>query len=154
MDKKEDIKKILELMGCFMHSMKVQNQQPWKRLKLTREQLRIVFLLSRKTQSSPGEIAKDIGVPKANVTNVINRLVGKGLVSRKEHPNDRRSYLLTLTTKGKNQIIQLLKLHTITTTRILERMPEDTLVYLARGLEELVKVAKEERGINGNNQSK
>jgi len=151
MDGKRNIGRVLELMNYLTHSIKIQNHHPWTRLELTREQLRVIFLLYHKVQSSPGEIAKDFNVPKANVTNVIDRLVGKGLVSRKENPDDRRSYLLSLTGEGKNQVSRLVEIHTITTTRILERMPEDALDYLVRGLEALVKVLKEEGETNGNN---
>ena len=75
MDKKENIKSIVGLMNNLMLSTKAHEPHPWLHLELTREQLRVMFLLSFKGRSSPGEVASSFGVPKANVTSIIARLV-------------------------------------------------------------------------------
>ena len=106
MNKEENIERILGFMRYLMHSVRVQDYRPWVQLKLTKEQLRVIFLLFHKGQSSPGEIALAFGVPKANVTSVIDRLLNKGLVSRHEDPSDRRRYLLSLTDKGKKMMVE------------------------------------------------
>jgi len=41
---------------------------PWLQFKLTREQLRVMFLLSFEGRSSPGDAAASFGVPRANVS--------------------------------------------------------------------------------------
>ena len=143
MNKEENIEKILGFMHFFMHSIKVQDYRPWIQLELTKEQLRVIFLLYHKEQSSPGEIALAFGVPKANVTSVINRLVNKGLISRHENPSDRRRYLLSLTDEGKNHVVRLREIKIATITRILERMPDDALDSLVEGLGELTKALEE-----------
>ena len=143
MNKEENIEKILGFMHFFMHSIKVQDYRPWVQLELTKEQLRVIFLLYHKEQSSPGEIALAFGVPKANVTSVINRLVNKGLISRHENPSDRRRYLLSLTDEGKNHVVRLREIKIATITRILERMPDDALDSLVEGLGELTKALEE-----------
>ena len=51
MDKKENIGNIIGLMNNLMLSAKVHEPHPWLHLKLTREQLRIMFLFSGCTLS-------------------------------------------------------------------------------------------------------
>ncbi len=149
MDKKENIKSIIGLMHNLMLSAKTRDPHPWLHLELTREQLRVIFLLSFKGRASPGEVAESFGVPKANVTSVIDRLVGKGLVGRQENPDDRRSYILSLTEEGRNQVERLREIGTARIKRVLERMPDEALVSLRTGLESLITVLKEEGEANG-----
>lgn len=149
MDKKENIKSIIGLMHNLMLSAKARDPHPWLYLELTREQLRVIFLLSFKGRVSPGEVAKSFGVPKANVTSVIDRMVGKGLVSRQENPDDRRSYILSLTKEGRGQVERLREIGAARIKRVLERMPDEALASLRTGLESLITVLKEEGEANG-----
>ena len=47
-----------------------------------------------------GEIGEMLMVSPANITGLVEGLVKKGLVSRKEHPEDRRKRMVKLTPKG------------------------------------------------------
>jgi DNA-binding MarR family transcriptional regulator len=55
-----------------------------------------LFLLSRLGPLSAGEIARENGLATASVTDLIDRLVAKGYVSRGPHPTDRRRIVVTL----------------------------------------------------------
>jgi len=149
MSKENNVENILGFMHYFMHSIRVQDYRPWVQIELTKEQLRVIFLLYHKGQSSPGEIALAFGVPKANVTSVIDRLVNKGLVSRHENPSDRRRYLLSLTDEGKNRVVRLREIRIATITRVLERMPDDALDSLVEGFGALTKALEEGGQVNG-----
>jgi DNA-binding MarR family transcriptional regulator len=151
MDKKENIESIIGLINNLMLSTKAHEPHPWLHLELTREQLRVMFLLSFKGRSSPGEVAASFGVPKANVTSIIDRLVDKGLISRQENPDDRRSYILSLTVAGKSQVERLREIGVAKIKGVLERMPGSALVSLQMGLEALIKALEEEGGVNGCN---
>jgi len=151
MDKKENIESIIGLINNLMLSTKAHEPHPWLHLELTREQLRVMFLLSFKGRSSPGEVAASFGVPKANVTSIIDRLVEKGLISRQENPDDRRSYILSLTEEGKSQVERLREIGTAKIKGVLERMPDNALVSLQMGLEALIKALEEEGEVNGCN---
>jgi len=156
MSKKENIDRILELMGQMMrsHHVSKQNIQPWLHLDLTKEQLRVIFLLSFKRKASPGEVAEAFGVPKANVTSVIDRLVVKGLVSRQENPDDRRSHILSLTDEGRKQVAEFQETKVALFRRILDRMDEEALDSLYKGLKALIGALKEEGEANGCNQDR
>jgi DNA-binding MarR family transcriptional regulator len=151
MDKQESIRSIIGLMNNLMLSAKAHEPHPWLHLELTREQLRIMFLLSFKGRSSPGEAAASFGVPRANLTSIIDRLVEKGLISREKNPDDRRSYILSLTEEGKSQVERLREIGAARIKGVLERMPDNALVSLQMGLEALVKALEEEGEANGCN---
>ena len=151
MDKKENIESIIGLINNLMLSTKAHEPHPWLHLELTREQLRVMFLLSFKGRSSPGEVAASFGVPRANVTSIIDRLVGKGLISRQENPDDRRSCILSLTEEGKSQVERLREIGAAKIKGVLERMPDNALVSLQMGLEALIKALAEEGEANGCN---
>jgi len=48
-----------------------------------------------------GELSRRLMVSNGNVTGLIDRLVGEGLVARKPAPEDRRAQLVTLTPAGR-----------------------------------------------------
>ncbi len=152
--RQKDIKSIIGLIRDLMLSSQAREPQPWLQLKLTREQLRIMFLLSHNGRSSPGEVARAFGVPGANLTRTIERLVEKGLVNRMENPDDRRSYILSLTEKGNRQIEHLRAMGAARIARMLERMPDDALVSLRVGLEALIRTLKDGEEMNGHNRSR
>ncbi|MEE8619739.1 MAG: MarR family transcriptional regulator [Dehalococcoidia bacterium] len=151
MDKKENIESIIGLINNLMLSTKAHEPHPWLHLELTREQLRVMFLLSFKGRISPGEVATSFGVPRANVTSIIDRLVDKGLISRQENPDDRRSYILSLTVEGKSQVERLREIGAAKIKGVLERMPDNALVSLQMGLEALIRALEEEGEVNGCN---
>ena len=151
MDKRENIRSIIGLMNNLMLSAKAHEPHPWLHLELTREQLRIMFLLSFKGRSSPGDAAASFGVPRANVTSIIDRLVEKGLISRQENPDDRRSYILSLTEEGRSQMERLRQIGAARIEGVLQGMPVDALVSLRTGLEALIKALEQEGDVNGCN---
>ena len=55
-----------------------------------------LFLLRRLGPLSAGEISRETGLATASVTDLIDRLVAKGYVSRGAHPTDRRRIVVTL----------------------------------------------------------
>ncbi len=154
MNKKKNISSIVRLMHNLMLSAKAHDPHPWLHLELTREQMRVIFLLFFKGRASPGEVAGSFGVPKANVTSVIDRLVGKGLVSRQENPQDRRGYILSLTDEGKRQVEKLWEMRIARFERTLDGMTEEALDSLRRGLEAFIRVLKEESETDGHNQGR
>jgi len=146
MSKKENIESILELMNTLMLSARAREPHPWLDLKVTREQLRIMFLLYARGSSSPGEVAASFGVARANVTGPIDRLVRKGLVSRREDPDDRRRCVLSLTEEGRGEVERLRALGAARMREVLKKMPDAALVSLRTGLAALVEVLRDGGG--------
>ena len=143
MVKKEIVSQIISLQHRIFKAVAAGGHTPWVGLDLTREQLRIVFLIHHHKKLSPGEAADALGVSKANVTGVINRLVVKGLVSRRENPADRRGYILSLTEKGRSQVERFQELHTEKMADVLGKMPDEAVEGLVKGLTALLKALEE-----------
>jgi DNA-binding MarR family transcriptional regulator len=55
-----------------------------------------LFLLRRLGPLSAGEISKETGLATASVTDLVDRLVAKGYVTRGAHATDRRRIVVTL----------------------------------------------------------
>lgn len=133
-NKKQLIGNTAQLWRKIRRTLEEKEPSPWLRLSLSRGQLRILFLLAS-TQMSPGAVAVALGVPKANVTGIIERLVRQGLIRREQNLKDRRSHTLCLTAKGRGEVERLREWSARRIERVLERIPEDELKILAHSLE-------------------
>jgi DNA-binding MarR family transcriptional regulator len=141
-DKERLIADTAQLWRKIRHALEEKEPSPWLRMSLSRGQLRILMLLSSSTQMSPGSVATALGVPKANVTEIIERLVEQGLVKREQNIQDRRSHNLILTGKGRAEVEQLREWSTKRIEKVLERIPGDKLESLAAGLEDMLDAAR------------
>src|SRR4051812_21833321 len=52
---------------------------------------------------TPGDAAALIGLPATTATDVVQRLVDRGVIERVANPRDGRSYLLQITPKGEDE---------------------------------------------------
>jgi DNA-binding MarR family transcriptional regulator len=53
---------------------------------------------------SPGRLLRETLVTSGTMTNRVDRLAGRGLVIRQDHPNDRRGVLVQLTDAGREAV--------------------------------------------------
>jgi len=58
-------------------------------------------------ETSPGVVAERIGMTRGGVSKLVDRLVGKGLVTRLERSDDRRFQRIALTGAGRRLVPQL-----------------------------------------------
>jgi DNA-binding MarR family transcriptional regulator len=144
--KQELTAEITRLWRHIRRTLEDKDPSPWLGLSLTKGQLRILFLLSSEPQMSPGAVAAALGVPKANVTDIIQRLVKQELVSRTENVSDRRSHTLRLTEKGRREVDRLREWNTRRLERATANIPEDELLLLAHSLEVMLAAAQQMKG--------
>ncbi|WP_196601375.1 MarR family winged helix-turn-helix transcriptional regulator [Gloeocapsopsis dulcis] len=67
---------------------------------LSLSQLRVLYFLQRKPQSSLSEVADYLDVTRPTMSGIVERLVQRGLVHRMEDLYERRRIALTLTIAG------------------------------------------------------
>lgn len=67
---------------------------------LTMRQLKVVMILSFQDSASGQDLAHHLGVGLGTVTGIVDRLVGHGLVTRREDPHDRRVRRIELSPAG------------------------------------------------------
>jgi len=72
----------------------------WDERGLTLPQLRILFRVRQEPGIGVKELAQAFEVSTSNVTQQVDKLVTRGLISRAERPEDRRQVALTLTDDG------------------------------------------------------
>jgi DNA-binding MarR family transcriptional regulator len=67
-------------------------------------QVSTLFFLYRKGSSGVSDIGEEMGVTSAAASQMLDRLVQQGLISRTEDPHDRRLKLIVLTEKGRRTL--------------------------------------------------
>lgn len=70
---------------------------------LTLEQFQSLKALAQNNAMTQRQLCQEIKKNPANLTRILDRLEAKSLISRESDPNDRRAYLVVLTSKGHTQ---------------------------------------------------
>ncbi|HEY6424913.1 MAG TPA: MarR family transcriptional regulator [Pseudonocardiaceae bacterium] len=60
-----------------------------------------LLLHAGRQDSSPSRLMALLGTDTAGMTRLLDRLEGKGLLQRRQHPDDRRSVVIELTDQGR-----------------------------------------------------
>jgi len=95
---------LMEKLGQIMKSMHAINDFPFGDLQLSRPQFMILFFIApKKAGATVKELAKFLRVTPSAVTQFIDILVEKKLVSRKGESRDRRIVSIKLTGPAKKQ---------------------------------------------------
>jgi DNA-binding MarR family transcriptional regulator len=137
-----DAHQMLELLNSLGGS--IFRQLLWQKssdLDLTYAQSQVLFRLAEHPGSHMGDVAKAFGVTLPAVTHIVDRLEEKGLVTRGDHPADRRVYVLDLTSAGKALVEELEAIRLRGMERVLARMSADDRRRVLTGLEALVDAA-------------
>ena len=95
---------ILITLRQISRAMSIYSKSLDKHYGLTSPQLLILHELFQSDQIAIGEIARKISLSQATVTDIIDRLEIKGLVTRTKNNLDRRQVLIKITSNGKNII--------------------------------------------------
>jgi len=70
-------------------------------LAISQAEAHVLSHLSGRGPCSIADVHHSFGHRRSTLTSILNRLEDRGLITRALHPDDRRSYLLRLTTDGK-----------------------------------------------------
>lgn len=86
-------------------------------------QLRVLVMVASRPSMNLGGIAMGLGVHPSGATRAVDRLVGAGLLDRRDDPTDRRNLQLQLTAAGQELVERVMGDRRAAITKILERMP-------------------------------
>ncbi len=92
-------KQLIEHIKLVQSHLRSGQPSPWSGLNVTMPQAKTLFLLADGPRRMSG-IAKRLNVEMPSATTMIDRLVAKGLVERKQDPKDRRAVVCTITAEG------------------------------------------------------
>jgi DNA-binding MarR family transcriptional regulator len=86
----------------------------------------------------PKDVILMLGTSSATVTNVVERLVERGLVDRVRHPTDRRAHHLVPTTVGIERVDSLFASHHRTVVAAIDRLSPEDAATAARVIDDIV----------------
>ncbi len=89
-------------------------------------------------QLSPGRLLRETMVTSGTMTNRVDRLAGRGLVTRTDHPDDRRGVLVLLTSAGKEAVDAAITDLLQAEHAILAALPSAQRDQLAESLRQLI----------------
>jgi DNA-binding MarR family transcriptional regulator len=146
MNKSELVQEIVELERQIGRIIGQHAHILWIDSGLTPTQLRSLFLIVNKGSTNFKKLAEALGVTPANVTGIVDRLVGQRLVSRTQNPEDRREMTLQATDKGQALVSNLKEVGIKHMTQILSVLSVEELSALAKGLSAFVRAAGSYKG--------
>lgn len=104
MSREESLQTLLEEIVRVFKGMAASCRFGVDEQKLTRPQICILMLLSKKKEGvAVKDLAKKFNVTSGAITQFIDSLVEKGLVKREEDQSDRRTIKIKLSESGKNK---------------------------------------------------
>lgn len=83
------------------------------------------------------ELSRFLMVSNGNVTGIIDRLVADGLVSRDVEPNDRRTFRVRLTRRGRTSFTAMAAAHESWVSELLEPVSDAELQALLKAVEHI-----------------
>lgn len=101
---------------------------------LSLSQLRVLYFLRRRSQSSLSEVADYLDVTRPTMSAMVERLVQRGLVNRISDPAERRRIILTLTTEGAAEMERVYDATLQTVADRLANLPAADLQQVQAGL--------------------
>ncbi len=100
MDEQDKGEQIVQAMAGLLHTALVAGAGYWAKLDLTMPQLKTLLLLGQQGSATVSWLAGSMHVSPPNVTGILDRLEGRGLVRRTSDRSDRRVVRIVLTEGG------------------------------------------------------
>ena len=108
--REELLQSLIEKMVNVMKGMHATHGFSFGNFKLSRPQVMILFFIARKKEGvSAKDLAAFLNVTSGAITQFIDTLVEKQLVTREEDPDDRRILRISLTKAAKNEFVSFRK---------------------------------------------
>lgn len=140
MNTKEFAWRIIELSPQIIKALAHYEHNDLTRGEITLPQFWALDFLYRQERGQMSRIAQYLGISRASMTGLIDRLIAQKLVAREDDPRDRRIVWITLTGKGRNVILNIRKQKIRTLIKVFGRISaKDRRRYL-NILEQIVKI--------------
>jgi DNA-binding MarR family transcriptional regulator len=127
-----------------MREVTAASPDAWEDVELTFTQLRGLFVLGARQSLRVSDLAKALGMSLASASALSDRLVRLGYVARRSDPDDRRTVLLHLATKGSRLLERLDRRSTDKLSRAIQQMTGDERTALATALRAFLRVSSRE----------
>lgn len=125
---------LLTKLFCRILLKGVLNRPLEQRDDVTSVQLSCLHYVQRHLQATVSDVAEGLAISRAAATNLVERLVRKGLVVREENPEDRRQVFIRLSDRGRELLTGILASQRDYFQNILARMEPENVAALKQGL--------------------
>ena len=124
----------------ILRSLNLESKKIQKEYGVSIPQLMCLDYLGAKPdyQSTQGGIAKYLNLNSSTMSGIIDRLEGKGYVARLPNPRDKRTVIISLTSKGSKLLDQSPQLLHQRLSIKLQKLPEDEVSEINNALKILV----------------
>ncbi len=133
----ELLEAILDLDSRVMRYTRAGWPASWIQVNLPSGHIRALLIIEAGSARTPHEVADLLGIGRTSVTGLLDRLEGEGLLTRSIDPDDKRSFILHLTSKGQNLVTQIDAIRRRQLKDGLALMDKPALEALRTGLEAL-----------------
>lgn len=133
----EQIKRLEDLGAILVRGLQLVGSAGPFGGELSFSQYLILQTLLEKEAMRMNELARTLGVSKANVTGLVDRMVRARLIDRMRSDEDRRVVFVTLTQKGRRTVQRMLNTQRREWRRIMEAIPTRNLEIFMDSLEQL-----------------
>ena len=140
-DRESLVQRALQAQKTIVMAMQAAAEPVWLQLDLTMAQLKGLVLLAQDGPLTIGGMAGALGIGRPAASILVDRLVELGLVERTEDPIDRRRTFARLTPRAEELVARLRQGGRERMREWLNRLSDDDLAALARGLHALAAVA-------------
>ncbi len=124
-----------------MREVTAASPDAWEDVELTFTQLRGLFVLGARHPLRVSDLGRALGMSLASSSALSDRLVRLGYVARRSDPEDRRTVLLHLATKGSRLLERLDRRSTAKLSRAIQQMTGDERTALATALRAFLRVS-------------
>ena len=139
--------RLIELIEQINHAMHCTPSDGWDGLDLTFQQVKVLAFLFE-GQQRMGNIASHMGCIMSSATNIIDRLVDKGLVGRSMDPEDRRVVVCQLTEDGRETMEQFWSIGRTKIVQLAEQLDTHELTEVVRAASLMNRAARQVFPVN------
>lgn len=118
--------------------MNKQIERELKKYKLARSQFQVIYYTHQVGTITQKELVKHMQVEPATLTGIIDGLVKKGILKRKENKVDKRSNVIVLTAKGERLQNRIPSLAEILETRMFHSVNISEITITIKTIEHMI----------------
>lgn len=111
-----------------------------ERLDLTYNQYKTLLTVADRGEGTLGDLARELDVTMSSASQMIERLVGQGLVDRRQDADNRRQVCIRLTLRGEQLIAELQQGILSEYRKLLARLPDEEQEDLVCSLETIARI--------------
>ena len=102
-----EIDRILNSQWSVLAAMQWSSTPDWVELSLTMAQVKTLFVVAHKDGATVSRVAEYLQIGQPSASQLVEKLVKKGMATRTEDPLDRRRSLVNLTEAGYDLVAKL-----------------------------------------------